>query len=90
MSAIESKRRELEALCERHRVERLALFGSASRDDFDPESSDLDFSVEFSPMTPKNTPLRASGFWRISKGYSEGVWISWRSKPSAILICEGA
>jgi predicted nucleotidyltransferase len=49
----ESKRRELKALCERHRVERLALFGSALRDDFDPEGSDLDFSVEFSPLSPK-------------------------------------
>lgn len=52
-AAIESKRRELEALCERHRVERLALFGSAARDDFDPEKSDFDFSVRFSPMTPE-------------------------------------
>lgn len=52
-SPIEYKRRELEALCERHGVERLALFGSALRDDFDPEKSDLDFSVTFSPMSPE-------------------------------------
>ncbi len=44
---IEYKRRELKALCEQHGVERLALFGSALRDDFDPEKSDLDFSVTF-------------------------------------------
>ncbi len=51
---IESKRRELEDLCERHRVERLALFGSALRDDFDSEKSDFDFSVKFSPtMSPE-------------------------------------
>lgn len=49
---IESKRSELRALCERYRVGRLALFGSALRDDFDPGHSDLDFSVEFQPMTP--------------------------------------
>jgi predicted nucleotidyltransferase len=48
-NVIETKRRELEALCERHRVERLAIFGSALRDDFDLEKSDLDFSVEFPP-----------------------------------------
>jgi predicted nucleotidyltransferase len=28
-------------------------FGSAARDDFDPESSDLDFLVEFEPMSPR-------------------------------------
>ncbi len=47
---IEYKRRELEALCERRGVECLALFGSALRDDFDPEKSDLDFPVTFCPM----------------------------------------
>lgn len=48
---IESRARELRALCERHWVRRLSLFGSALREDFDPESSDLDFVVEFQPMT---------------------------------------
>lgn len=50
---IESKRFELRALCERYRVERLALFGSALRDDFDSGHSDLDFSVEFQSVTPQ-------------------------------------
>jgi uncharacterized protein len=50
---VEHKMRELKALCERRGVERLALFGSALRDDFDPEKSDLDFSVEFSTMSPE-------------------------------------
>jgi predicted nucleotidyltransferase len=50
---IEYKRRELKAFCERRGVKRLALFGSALRDEFDPEKSDLDFSVEFSPMSPE-------------------------------------
>ena len=49
---IESKRDKLEALCERHVAECLALFGSALRDDLDPDKSDLDFFVEFQPMTP--------------------------------------
>jgi predicted nucleotidyltransferase len=48
---IESNRSEPRALCERYRVERLALFGCALRDDFDPGHSDLDFSVAFRPMT---------------------------------------
>jgi predicted nucleotidyltransferase len=33
-------------------VRQLDLFGSAVRDDFDPESSDLDFLVEFDPLPP--------------------------------------
>jgi hypothetical protein len=38
---------ELSNLCAAHGVKRLELFGSASRDDFDLEKSDLDFLVEF-------------------------------------------
>ena len=34
--------------CRRHRIRRLALFGSALRDDFTPES-DIDVLVEFEP-----------------------------------------
>lgn len=38
----------LAALCRRHRIARLALFGSVLRDDFTPES-DVDVLVEFAP-----------------------------------------
>ena len=34
-------------LCNRYHVKRLELFGSALRDDFDWENSDLDFLIEF-------------------------------------------
>jgi predicted nucleotidyltransferase len=50
---IESRKAELGPVCERRRVRRLALFGSALRDDFDPGASDLDFAVEFAPMSPE-------------------------------------
>jgi predicted nucleotidyltransferase len=40
---------EVERLCRRFGVARLALFGSAVTDDFDPGRSDLDVLVEFSP-----------------------------------------
>ena len=43
---------ELTRLCRAHRVKRLAVFGSAVRDDFDAESSDLDFVVEFTSLEP--------------------------------------
>jgi predicted nucleotidyltransferase len=50
---IENRRSELVGLCGRYGVRRLALFGSALRDDFDPGRSDLDLLVEFSPMSPQ-------------------------------------
>ena len=40
---------EIAELCRRHQVQRLDLFGSAATDEFDPESSDLDFLVTFLP-----------------------------------------
>lgn len=44
--ALDSKR--ISEFCRRHGVRRLSLFGSATRDDFGPES-DLDVLVEFEP-----------------------------------------
>jgi len=38
---------ELEVLCRRFQVRRLEVFGSAATGTFRPESSDLDFLVEF-------------------------------------------
>lgn len=43
---------QLTELCARHQVRRLELFGSAVTRDFDPEESDLDFVVEFLPLSP--------------------------------------
>jgi uncharacterized protein len=39
---------KLSAFCRRHRIRRLALFGSVLRDDFRPDS-DVDILVEFEP-----------------------------------------
>ena len=39
-------------LCRRHGARRLDLFGSATRDDFDAQHSDLDFLVEFDDLEP--------------------------------------
>jgi hypothetical protein len=41
-------RQGVSAFCQRHHIKRLALFGSALRDDFDNES-DIDVLVEFQP-----------------------------------------
>lgn len=50
---IESRRADLAELCRRLGVRRLELFGSATREDFDPVESDLDFLVEFTPGSPR-------------------------------------
>ena len=43
-------RSEIELLCQRHRVARLELFGSAAGESFDPQRSDFDFLVEFGAL----------------------------------------
>jgi uncharacterized protein len=53
LEMIEDRRSELIDLCGRYGVRRLALFGSALRDDFDSGRSDLDFLVEFSTTSPQ-------------------------------------
>jgi predicted nucleotidyltransferase len=48
--AIAQHRAGITAICQRYRIQRLEVFGSAARaDDFDPASSDADFLVEFAP-----------------------------------------
>ncbi len=45
------QREALHALCREYQVTRLELFGSAARDDFDINHSDIDLLVEFAPGT---------------------------------------
>ena len=59
---VEAKRLQLGELCRRHRVQRLDLFGSATGDRFDPDSSDLDFLVQFQPMPPVE---HGDCYWRL-------------------------
>ena len=49
---IERHRPELVELCHRFRVKRLDLFGSAARETFHPESSDIDFLVTLEAPSP--------------------------------------
>ena len=46
MPRIKVDKHEIERFCRRHRIRRLALFGSVLRDDFGPDS-DVDVLVEF-------------------------------------------
>ena len=56
---------EIAALCRRHGVRRLDLFGSAVRGRFDPTRSDLDFLVDFEE-TPTGSYSRA--YWDLREG----------------------
>ena len=49
---IEQNGPALADLCRRHQVRVLDLFGSATGSDFDAETSDLDFLVEFEDLEP--------------------------------------
>ena len=66
VSIVEAKRSDLIELCTRHHVRRLELFGSAAKDRFDPQTSDLDFLVEF-------LPLRLGGYFDAYFGLLEGL-----------------
>ena len=47
-NTISIPREALAAFCQRHRIRKLSLFGSALRDDFRPDS-DIDLLYEFQP-----------------------------------------
>jgi len=51
-SVLENKLEAIVEVCVRHGAVRLDAFGSALRDDFRPDESDLDLLVEFAPMEP--------------------------------------
>lgn len=50
--SIDQHLEEVSELCRRYSVSSLSLFGSAARDDFDPELSDYDFLVDFQTLPP--------------------------------------
>jgi len=50
IAILADKHEAVAALCRRHGVARLYVFGSALGEDFRPGESDVDFLVEFGPM----------------------------------------
>jgi hypothetical protein len=53
---------ELKDMCRQYNVRQLELFGSAfTGENFDPQSSDIDFLVEFQPSDP---PQHANNYFR--------------------------
>ncbi len=55
-AVIADKKEQLAEICRRYGVARLEIFGSAARGtDFDPETSDADFLVEFLPDSDRTS-----------------------------------
>jgi predicted nucleotidyltransferase len=48
-------------LCKKYNVRRLDVIGSAARNDFDPDRSDVDFVVEFNDFNVSNAADRFLG-----------------------------
>ena len=68
---IADRKDEIARICRRYGVRRLDLFGSAARGtDFDPETSDADFLVEFQPPL---LPGVARRFYRLECDLAEAL-----------------
>lgn len=65
LPTIADKAELLDSLCRSTGVKRLTLYGSALRADFDPVHSDLDFIVEFNPMSAVE---RAEAYFSLLEG----------------------
>lgn len=63
IAIIDDQQEQLEALCRQHRVKRLEVFGSAADGTFKPESSDVDFLVEFVPLSSGEHYESYFGLW---------------------------
>jgi predicted nucleotidyltransferase len=57
-ASLASQLPSIAALCERYGVAHMELFGSATRPDFKPESSDFDFLVELDRQAPGSRARR--------------------------------
>lgn len=53
IALVSDRLKEIEALCRKHKIARLDLFGSAVTGEFNPASSDLDFLVDVGETIPE-------------------------------------
>jgi predicted nucleotidyltransferase len=65
---IEKNREKIAELCRQHHVRSLSVFGSAARDDFDPERSDVDLLVEFEELP---YPASIDNYWSLEDALRE-------------------
>ena len=56
VSVLVDKMDAIRQACKYFNVVRLDIFGSALREDFEPDHSDIDFLVDFGPMPPFDKP----------------------------------
>lgn len=63
IAVIDAQMSKIDALCRLHNVQRLEIFGSAADGNFDPNSSDLDFLVEFFHLNPSEHYEAYFGLW---------------------------
>lgn len=56
VAVIEDRLDAIRRACKRFQVVRLDVFGSALRGDFEPGRSDIDFLVDFGPLSPYDKP----------------------------------
>ena len=68
LELIQNSRADLDGMCRRHSVARLEMFGSAVTGEFDPAKSDLDFLVEFRPLSPSE---RADAYFGLLHGLED-------------------
>jgi predicted nucleotidyltransferase len=68
IALIQTRLSQLQDLCLAHHVARLELFGSSTGCTFNPEKSDLDFIVEFQPMSPVD---RADNYFALLEGLEQ-------------------
>jgi predicted nucleotidyltransferase len=87
---ITSRREEIADLCRKHHVRRLAIFGSAVREDFDPERSDVDVLVEFEevPMSEYSDNKHDLREQLESKFGRKVDLLTWKSIKNPILLQE--
>lgn len=60
-AAIAAKEANVHRLCAKFHVKELYVFGSATGDEYDPRTSDLDFLVSFGECTPAENADRYFG-----------------------------
>ncbi len=65
---IQNQQAQIAALCRKHQVKTLELFGSAADQSFDPAHSDLDFLVEFLPLAAGKPFDCFFGLWEDLRG----------------------
>jgi predicted nucleotidyltransferase len=85
-----AKREEIAALCRQHHVRRLAVFGSATRDDFNPAISDVDVLVEFDEMPIEQYSDNKTALWdELTSRFGRKVdLLTWKSIKNPYLLRE--